>query len=728
MDNSTRGLDDFLRGDATMTETFRAHCDDINVMFEGDLDLMDEGVRGGLGQSRDELMVGEFGEGDERTAELMGSFYREDTRTMDKIYEDDATKTAGFEIYDEDKTETTKLGGVQGGELTGGFEIYDENKTEKTVGFEIYDEEKEEEKTEGGFEIYDEDKTDGFEIYDENKTEKTAGFEIYDENKTEKTVGFEIYDEEKEEDKSGGFEVYDENKTMDGFDVDFDFEKEKSSLKFELDEDDDLLEGNKGEGVGEMTSSLKDVTLGGGITDLLDFSTDLKFDVPSPVRSPKKSTNTNAPINFYHPDERAKQEALALSQMVEDGVSFHDHRGMDPNLKSLRNCGVEPTMSVDFASTNTFNLSDLLLLGDSQMYVHHKIASGAYGEVFKVEVVDEEEEERREEKEGGDYTVVTQKLQVNPDHFRALKWIKSNSVWEYSIFDKVKKRSVEEGGDREKLFQFLVLEMESFHLYRSSSFLVMPVVICGTLNDVINKYNNDVMESKRVVPEELAVVYSYYVMKAVGVLHECGVIHSDVKPDNFMVAMGRVEEVKRLPAWEGQLEGGWGKFSLKLIDFGQSIDTRMYNSPSSASSSSSSPSTPLAPVFVGDHHRSGFRSVGAVSGRGWCYDADLYGVAGIIHLLLFGKYMETEKGENGEVCTSKFARYQQHWKEVFDLLVGFEERGGEEGYRRGEVTKGVLDECCDILVKYLTSNTGKQRSLRLTFCRLINKMKVNTKL
>ena len=749
MDNSTRGLDDFMRADATMTETFRAHCDDINVMFEGDLDLMEEGVRGrgGLGQSRDDLLGGEFGEGDERTAELMGSFYREETRTMDKIYEDDATKTGGFEIYDEDKTETK-----MGRELTGGFDIYDENKTEKTVGFEIYEEK--EEKT-AGFEIYEEkeEKTAGFEIYDDNKTEKTVGFEIYeekeektegfeiyddnktdgfeiyDENKTDKTGGFEIY-EDKEE-KTGGFEVYDENKTMDdGFDVDFDFEKEKSSLKFELDEDDDLLE-RKGEGeaveseVGGMTSSLKDVTLGGGITDLLDFSTDLKFDVSSPVSSPVKKTNTDTPINFYHPDERAKQESLALAEMVENGVPFHDHRGMDPNLKSLRNCGIEPTLSVDFASTSTFNLSDLLLLGDSQMYVHHKIASGAYGEVFKVEVVDEEEEEREgEEREGGDYTVVTQKLQVNPDHFRALKWIKSNSVWEYSIFNKLKKRSVEEGA--EKLFQFFVLEMESFHLYRSSSFLVMPVVVCGTLNDVINKYQGDVTESKRVVPEELAVVYSYYVMKAVAILHGCGMIHSDVKPDNFLVAMGRVEEVKRLPAWEGQMEGGWGKFALKLIDFGQTIDTRTYTPPSSSSSSSSSSSPSLAPVFTGNHHRSGFRSAGVVSGRGWCFDVDLYGVAGIIHLLLFAKYMETEKGEGGEVCTTKFARYQQHWKEVFDRLVGYEEKG--EGFRRGEMTKAVLDECCDLLVKYLTSNTGKQRSLRLTFCRLINKMKVNTKL
>jgi len=432
-------------------------------------------------------------------------------------------------------------------------------------------------------------------------------------------------------------------------------------------------------------------------------------------------------IDVYSKRERAKQEAKALSELVESGVEFTDNRGTDPNLKPLRTCGDKQkteaiTMSLGdtgvMTQTATFNLSDLLLLGDKQMYVHHKIAKGAYGDVFKVEVIDEEEEEEKGGEEGDeDFTAMTHKLQVNPAHFRALKWIKSNSVWEFSIFDKIRKRAKDGEGEKEKVFDFLVLQMESFHLYRSSSFLVMPVVVCGTLNDVINKYGSDPMDSKKVVPEELAIVYSYYVMKAIKLCHSCGIIHSDVKPSNFLVSMGRVEEVKRLPKWEGQLDGEWGKFSLKLIDFGRSIDTKAYNSPSSPSS--------LAPLFEGDEHVEGFRSTKMAEGGKWCFDVDLYGVAGVIHLLLFGKYMETTKKEGEkEMCVSKFARYQQHWQEVFEKLLGFEDEG--KHHRDGEACANVLEECCDMLVKFLTSNNGKQRSLRLTFCRLINKMR-NTK-
>jgi len=211
-------------------------------MFEGDLDLVDEDR---LVRNRDDGLddAFEFGEGDDKTAELMGSFYREgDTRTMDKsgfaIYEDN-TKTGGFEIYDENKTQDKSMT----------FGIYDENKTQ--------------------------DKSITFGIYDENKTATATvdkiTFGIYDENLTE---------ENKSAGSTGGFEVYDDNKTDDDM---FDFGKEKRlSLKFDLDEDDDLPP--KG-ATTELTASMKDVSIG-GITDLvLDFSADLNFDVGSPVSS-----------------------------------------------------------------------------------------------------------------------------------------------------------------------------------------------------------------------------------------------------------------------------------------------------------------------------------------------------------------------------------------------------------------------------------------------------------
>lgn len=58
--------------------------------------------------------------------------------------------------------------------------------------------------------------------------------------------------------------------------------------------------------------------------------------------------------------------------------------------------------------------------------------------------------------------------------------------------------------------------------------------------------------------------------------------------------------------------------------------------------------------------------------RPWTYQLDLYGLAGIIHVLLFGKYMDVEKNANGFwMHKTHMPRYfnKSLWEKIFKSLL-----------------------------------------------------------
>ena len=47
----------------------------------------------------------------------------------------------------------------------------------------------------------------------------------------------------------------------------------------------------------------------------------------------------------------------------------------------------------------------------------------------------------------------------------------------------------------------------------------------------MNAYNSN----RTIVPETVLFYYGYEMLSALATLHRCGIIHADVKPDNFML-------------------------------------------------------------------------------------------------------------------------------------------------------------------------------------------------
>lgn len=237
----------------------------------------------------------------------------------------------------------------------------------------------------------------------------------------------------------------------------------------------------------------------------------------------------------------------------------------------------------------------------------------------------------------------------------AVKMEEPPSAWEFYILRQAKRRlGVGRAGES-------VVEAYEMHLFRDEGFLVEEYRGQGTLLDLVN-----VCRAEGGAMDELLCVYfAVELFRTVEALHGKGIIHGDLKADNVLVRFDSTLE----GAWSGQYsrEGrnGWSAKGITLIDFGRGIDMKAFR-----------PDV----QFIADWKTSEADCAEMREMRPWTYQIDYHGLAGVVHSMLFGKYLETiaERGGTlGAGATKTYRireslkRYWQTelWGEVFDLLL-----------------------------------------------------------
>ncbi|ODH27462.1 BUB protein kinase [Paracoccidioides brasiliensis] len=197
-----------------------------------------------------------------------------------------------------------------------------------------------------------------------------------------------------------------------------------------------------------------------------------------------------------------------------------------------------------------------------------------------------------------------------------------------------------------------IIKAHEMHMFKDEGYLVEDYQNQGTLIDLINAATNGSSGStEQGLDESVVMFFAVELFRTVEALHACGILHGDLKADNCLVRLDEPcaaslslldddSELDSQPGYSPSGAGGWRKKGLTLIDFGRAIDMSVF---------------PKAVQFIADwkigsHECSEMREC-----RPWTYQVDLYGLAGIIHILLFGKYMEvapvtgnrSSAGENG---------------------------------------------------------------------------------
>jgi hypothetical protein len=207
--------------------------------------------------------------------------------------------------------------------------------------------------------------------------------------------------------------------------------------------------------------------------------------------------------------------------------------------------------------------------------------------------------------------------------------------------------------------------------------LMAPIALCGgaahpalvvqfyataTLQDVVNVFRT---QGKK-VDEPLVLYYAAELARVIAGLHAAGIVHGDIKPDNVLLrgtgeSGGAAEDDGgEWPAWSAARPGVWARRGLRLIDFGQAIDTR----------------APLVrgKALFGDTFTDGFRIPEMLEARPWGPERiDAFGLCAVLHVLLHGEYMRvvTDPRTGRYRAKEPFKRYWQTalWESVFDALL-----------------------------------------------------------
>jgi checkpoint serine/threonine-protein kinase len=299
-----------------------------------------------------------------------------------------------------------------------------------------------------------------------------------------------------------------------------------------------------------------------------------------------------------------------------------------------------------------------LRLEDAHFQVYEKLGEGGFGAVFAAKAV--------EAKAGGSNDEDDDEDDDEEDESRrvAIKVVKPGNTWEFQMLRKI------HAGLPAPL-RSSVIQPHALYISHDESFLILDLCTQGSLLDIINRASSAGVSQQGACLDELLVMFfTVELLRLLEGLHKAGFIHGDLKIDNCLM---RLEDVSPSSAWAAQYDptgaGGWHSKGIKLIDFGRTIDTRMF---------------PRNQTFVAEWATDARDCVEMREGRPWTYQADYFGLAGIVYCMLYGKYIEassivlvTPPLQQRQVnrprykLAAAFKRYWQAdlWTRLFDVLL-----------------------------------------------------------
>ncbi|GFS84610.1 hypothetical protein NPIL_179761 [Nephila pilipes] len=279
-------------------------------------------------------------------------------------------------------------------------------------------------------------------------------------------------------------------------------------------------------------------------------------------------------------------------------------------------------LHVSMKPVKNLEVHDEIKFGDFSYIVISLINEGAFGKIY--------EAEKR--------YAMDQKILSNSKV--ALKVCKKANDWEFYICNIVHKRLQELNNPPD--VKSSVMEINAANRFSDALILVSEFSHRGTLLDLVNIYK----QKNENVPETITMYLTFEMLHIMSKIHECQIIHSDVKPDNILIR--DISNFNILDSLSQKTT------LLKLIDFGRAIDLTVFES--------------------GICFKTTLKDscIEMKENKPWLFQIDWYGLLNCIHVLLFSEYMKVKQNPDGKwVIEKKFKRYwdQILWTSLFDELL-----------------------------------------------------------
>ncbi|KAL4797706.1 Mad3/BUB1 homology region 1-domain-containing protein [Aspergillus venezuelensis] len=417
------------------------------------------------------------------------------------------------------------------------------------------------------------------------------------------------------------------------------------------------------------------------------------IESPTANKSHSSSLRLSSPVNpmaqqgpiikdtVCNPVDRSIRDTIicAMQQTLAGYRGYHAHPDAithyAPQIERFMKNSNKRSKSGDEAS---FDVPIIDLPGAERSYIiRRELGAGAYAPVYLAESMDSLESDSEMDNDsnsGGSIDDKSLTRLKSPRYgFEAIKLeVGPPNAWEFYM--------IQTAHDRISQLPTLsratdsIIRAHELHIYKNESILVEDYRPQGTLLDLVNLVRNEGISGPATgeggLDEALAMFFTIELFRTVQALHTCGILHGDIKADNCLI---RFDEKPPTPQsvlpdqatdprelyYSPTGSFGWSTKGLSFIDFGRGIDMRAFETNVQF----------IAEWETGQHECPEIREM-----RPWTHQIDLYGLAGTVHVMLFGKYIEStisDPDSKAYRIREPLKRYWEReiWNDVFDLLL-----------------------------------------------------------
>lgn len=365
---------------------------------------------------------------------------------------------------------------------------------------------------------------------------------------------------------------------------------------------------------------------------------------PAPAPAPKKQKSKKATIKDTrcNPiDDSIKSTILEhLEPELATYPGYHDHRPTTFNkaseirkfmkglAKTAKSGSDKTTTSISVPPTLHFPHE-----GSKPLTVKRELGKGAFAPVYLAQAYptngpDGDEEDERQTLSKSSHSA------PSSSNLSAVKCEDPPTPWEFYVMTTIHSRL----GPSSRASSSILLPYE-MHLFKDEGYLIEQYLDQGTLLDLVNTSKAD--SPSGVLDEPIAMFFTVELLRTMESLHSVGILHGDLKADNCLVRLHSDDKEEHWDsAYHRDGDHGWASKGLSLIDFGRGVDMQQF-----------SPET----QFIADWKTTKQDCPEMREMRPWTYQVDYWGCAGVVHSLLFGKYIEDVAVEAPTIKSSSFA-------------------------------------------------------------------------